>query len=213
MGAQRAYDDFRRIAKDATERSSLTQDAPYLYRKKHHLVLIYDQKMRSFPEHEEIKYSSIYCGSAWTHSSNFTMWKKRAGSASYPIAMRDMFSPNKGFIRGELFAVKTPFMLELDDIYANGVHYNRVEVPISLPFILEGAFKSGYKYTDQKAWMYVGTKFFRDTIKKSEEGSYSLCAKVRPEETVKDMFSFRSKDIEEPLKGEAAKSKSTVLRM
>lgn len=188
--------DFTAITKDAQQKSQNTWDAPFLFRQKHHLVLIYGQQMQGFPEHEEIKYYGIYCGEAFTESQNFTMWNKRAGDASYPVAVRNLFHPDRGPVRGHLFAIKTPFMLDLDDMYANGVHYTRVKVPVVIPFKFQqsNGLLSNWKHkSDREAWMYVGMQPMRELTK--EEGAFSLCKKHIPEDTHFLMFNFTHKDL------------------
>lgn len=189
--------DFKDICDDARERSSKTWDAPFLYRKKHQLVLLYGQQRLGFPEHEEIKYNVEYIGQAVTHSQNFVMYNKRQGDASYPVALREMFHPERNAIRGDLFLVKTPFMFDLDDIYANGVHYTRVKVPIVQAFQFEKSdgHITDWKFkSDREAWMYIGTQAMRELVK--EEGQFQIATKAIGSAIQTPVFTFTKKDIE-----------------
>lgn len=189
--------DFKDICDEARTQSSKTWDAPFLYRKKNHLVLLYGQQRLGFPEHEEIKFNVQYVGQAVTHSQNFVMYNKRQGDASYPVALRELFSAERGAIRGDLFLVKTPVMFDLDDIYANGVHYTRVKVPVVQPFQFERTDKiiSEWKFhTDRQAWMYIGTQAMRELVK--EEGQFQTATKAVGSAIKTPVFTFTMKDIE-----------------
>ena len=190
--------DFDRIYEEGQDKSACTFDTPELFRHKKHLVLIYDQKMEGFPEYEELKYCSKWCGQAYTQSLNYVLHRRNAGSASYPVALRSGFSPERSAIRGDLFAVDPEILMELDDVYGNGLHYMRTKVPIVVPFRFENqaGFKSDWKYvSDLTAWFYSGTDSFRELIRVEEPGAWTTCSRLVFSDTHKSMYAFTAQDL------------------
>jgi AIG2-like family. len=147
-----------------------TPDLVKLEQRTQHLVFVYDQFQRKHYANKCLDNSKFECIGFTLNL--FQLWRKNLGKVSYPIALRggdpdvpDFYGIQKLRIRGELWNVSTPELIELDNIKANGLHYVREKVRLLIPYrrmvYRRGNLTAIETHTTAvRAWMYVGLPAF-----------------------------------------------------
>lgn len=154
----------------AVDFAPFTPDIAIIQQKETQLLFVYDEMMDGYSEFSLIKEHSIKLGTVFTNDM-FVMYKRKLGEDSYAIALDEsFFQAQRGIIRGELYAVKSPRFAELDTVYQNGVEFERRRVSVKMPYyhfgwrtkfnsegckVPDGMFKE-YRTVDIKCFMYVG---------------------------------------------------------
>lgn len=167
-----------------------TPDIMYLERRPYHLVFACDETMKAWPKHnllgEEKVETKVH---AFTHSK-FTLVKKNLGllSSVIPLKLRLQAVP-WARIRGELYAVKTKDLIELDNYKLNGVEFQRYRINLLIPYrriasewwakekaLFEDAVSKTPFWDDTlKAWLYVGkSEHWEDLLTKNWEADRDL---------------------------------------
>lgn len=109
-----------------------TPDAAKLEEKKFHYMFVYGDMKRGHRRLEMLGGAEFY-GQGFTKSA-FSMWKKNLGKETFPIPFTDRDGATPFCkIRGEVFAVPTDVIKELDKHWENGVQFIRKRVRISIP--------------------------------------------------------------------------------
>lgn len=175
---------------EASSQNPLTPDAWVLSRFQYQLLFVYGTQMRGHPQHELVMNHGAYAATAYT-DGKFSLWKKRLGHESYPIALEgsgwrrpDWARPPHERVQGELYAIQTQQLIELDKHFQNTLEFKRKRVPLVLPYRelftvpgtpLQQAIDAslGLDTKDQvvttetkvhlvKAWMYIGCSEYWD---------------------------------------------------
>lgn len=117
-----------------------TPDLTWLSRRPFHLLFVYGSQMRGHPQHELVIEHGAYSATAYT-DGKFSMWKKRLGKASFPIALEgsgwrrpDWDVPKHARVQGELYALKWEQLLELDKHFQNTLEFERKRIPLLIPY-------------------------------------------------------------------------------
>lgn len=194
MGTQSPLSQF---LQEANEETAYTYDAPWLFQKKSHLVFEYGTMKIGMPEYDEIKDDAIHMGQAFTVSPYFRLVKRSNGSASFPIAFNSVFASDRAQIRGELFRIRTPKIITLDELRTNGLHYARVRVPVYMPFKYhrdDGISSGAFNLRTYEAWMYVALPTYRQDLL-SKPSLYGVCQKHVMPGSPKPQFVFSKGDL------------------
>lgn len=166
------------------DRHEYTPDFPWLERHEWVLLFVYDEMMLNRNNYDAIRENSFSLATAFTKDSDFVMWKKKLGDASFPIPLRgaDRVYNGPGVtsrkligmghgevrpgimapIKGELHAIKPSlFWNKLDKDYFNGLEFVRERVKVLVPY----RFQMGSVSVDHNEFvkqitchMYVGNK-------------------------------------------------------
>lgn len=167
-----------------------TPDLWELEQKKEHRVFIHDDMMQLQPNHELVRQGSLsgfYPFQYGYTTKKFSFIQKELGLKSFPIALdlRDlaeelpMYIADSHRIRGEVYAVRTPTLIALDNHRQNGVQFQRRRVNINIGY--KKLYKSHWfnafgnkKYNYQlgkeemlsvECWMYVGrNEYWKDQL-------------------------------------------------
>jgi gamma-glutamylcyclotransferase (GGCT)/AIG2-like uncharacterized protein YtfP len=135
--------------------------------------------MKNHPNHDRLVREHGKMEATAFTPPEFSLWKKKLGPASFPVALAQQYagSPLKS-VKGELYSISSEALIELDKHRENMQQYNRVRVPIRIPyrafvFLKERIEVHGEPGTEPQflssawlpqqigivqAWMYVGSK-------------------------------------------------------
>ena len=108
-----------------------TPDFMWLERHRWCLLFLYDE---SSPKNMCINPEVLYRGKAFTEVSEWTLWKKKLGTATFPIALRNAGISHNRRIKGNIFAVRPSlFWNGLDSLFENTIEFSRERVKILRP--------------------------------------------------------------------------------
>lgn len=167
-----------------------TPDLWELEQKKEHRVFIHDDMMQLQPHHELVRAGSLsgfYPFQYGYTTKKFSFVEKDLGLKSIPIALdlRDLaeelpvYIGESHRIRGEVYAVRTNTLIELDNHRQNGVQFERRRVNINI----------GYKKLWRSHWFNAfGNKQYAHTIGKEEMISVECWMYLGREEYWKDQL-------------------------
>lgn len=167
-----------------------TSDLWELEQKKEHLVFIHDDMMQTNPNHQLVQEGSLsgfYPFQYGYTTKKFSFVTKELGLKSFPVALdlRDlaeelpMWISTSHRIRGEVYAVRTPTIVSLDNHRRNGVEFQRRRVNINIGYKKlwrshwYNAFgRKQYEYKLGKeemmtveCWMYIGREeYWKDQL-------------------------------------------------
>jgi gamma-glutamylcyclotransferase (GGCT)/AIG2-like uncharacterized protein YtfP len=155
--------------------NGFTWDAARLEQFARQPLFVYNHMKRHMRGWHFIKDFSQFRGRAFTKGQNWTMWKKRLGPGTFPIALRTPFEMvPEGRIAGELYLTDTERYFDLDEIMANGVEFRRKQVDVLVPCChIERIVNKDHNYEEVRtekivvipAWMYVGrAKYWNDFL-------------------------------------------------
>ena len=127
--------DYQCFAQQAKEKNKNTPDVALLERKLFNRVFVFDDMMKGHPGHDKfIREHSAFLATGFT-AECMTLWKKKLGKLSFPVALPDTFHTTPSVpIKGELYALETSQILELDKERENGVQFIRKRINIVLPY-------------------------------------------------------------------------------
>lgn len=143
------------------KRTEYSPDAWKLNRYDHQLVFVYGRTMDKHPD-SSVMGNEFHVSDAFTTKRDFTMWRKRLGAESFPIALKEQFyGAPLGRIKGELWAMRPSELYKLDTYYENGVYFLREKVWIVIPYAVTWRGEDGETNFMQRqqvarAWMYIG---------------------------------------------------------
>lgn len=171
------------------EPPEFTPDLWELEQKKAHLVFIHDDMMQLQPNHHLIQggLSGFYPFQYGYTTKKFSFVQKELGTKSFPIALdlRDlaqelpMYIADSHRIRGEVYAVRAPTLIELDNHRRNGVEFVRKQVNVNIGYrkVYRSHWFNAYgnkKYeynlgreemTTVTCWMYLGREeYWKDQL-------------------------------------------------
>lgn len=159
-----------------------TPDIAKLEQRKYHLLFVCDDCMRRHGRNEEFLSEDTYRMAAFTSDDELSMWKKIAGTQSFPVPIKgyrwnelrsveekreqstkisvmNLNATRTGRIKGELYKVSTKTLVNLDNHRLNGVQFERQRVKVIIPY----RYQSGHVGVDDqefvqtaKAFMYMG---------------------------------------------------------
>lgn len=136
-------------------RGNWTPDFSDLRRRKYILLFVYDELKRNGFQNPLLKNSGAkYLGEGKTSTDNYKLKYDRG-----PIAFKDNLksSASRGYLLGEIFAVKPEVILYLDANKQNGIVFNRIKKPI-LMFDQHYNTNSGAKRINSLCYFYVGNE-------------------------------------------------------
>lgn len=175
--------DFRWKNEHIDHENGYTKDYLWLESKEWHLFFVCDDLMRRHSRHEKfMKEDTEYKAGAFTESDEFSMWKKKVGTESFPIpligyrwsaptmveqkdetrtkiSIMELNATRTGRIKGELYLVRPSVLVNLDKYRENGVQFTRKRTKILVPYRpQEGSTTvNDEEFIHQvKAWMYIG---------------------------------------------------------
>lgn len=118
----------------------LTPDVWVLGQYEYQLVFVYGCSQRGHPQHDLVSSLGAFAATTYT-DDKFTLWKKRLGRESYPIALQgsgwkrpDWNETPRARVQGELYAVPRSAIYELDNHYQNTLEFQRIRVPMVIPY-------------------------------------------------------------------------------
>lgn len=160
-----------------------TPDLWWLSRRHFQLLFVYGTQMRGHPQHELVMNYGAYAATTYT-DGKFSLWKKRLGKESFPIALEDSTPlpdghlaagwkpptwslPPRARVQGELYALETPQMYALDKHYENTLEFKRKRVPLIIPY--HKLYRIPYENSDTQKQIAeaIGTDF-KDQVVTSE---------------------------------------------
>ena len=135
---------------EASGENIYTPDIWVLRRYHFQLLFVYGTQMQGHPQHELINDYGAYAATAYT-DGQFTLWKKRLGRESYPVALEgseylpdghkasgyrcpEWALPPHTRVQGEIYAIKTQQLINLDKHYQNTLEFKRKRVPLLIPY-------------------------------------------------------------------------------
>jgi len=135
---------------EASGENIYTPDIWILRRYEFQLLFVYGTQMQGHPQHELINAHGAYAATAYT-DDRFTLWKKRLGRESYPVALEGSEYLSDGHkaagykcpgwalpphtrVQGEIYAIETQQMIALDKHYQNTLEFKRKRVPLLIPY-------------------------------------------------------------------------------
>lgn len=114
-----------------------TPDRIWLERHPFVWLFVYDEMLRDRSLYHLIQEESVYGGVAFT-SSDWTMWKKKLGEETFPIALNGSSVGRRGRIKGEIHLVRPHvFWSLLDKRFLNGVEFRRERVKVLVPYHIQ----------------------------------------------------------------------------
>lgn len=150
----------------ANDKTLYTPDVWEIERHPTQLIFVYDEMMKLHHKHKMVAEHSVTIGAALT-IDKFTLWKKRLGKESYPIPLDGRWSGVPRLrIKGELYAVQSNQVKELDKYKVNGIYFLRQRVELAFPYTYivwtngDGVRAVGDCERKIEAWMYVGVPDF-----------------------------------------------------
>ncbi|MDE1830346.1 MAG: hypothetical protein KGI25_08485 [Thaumarchaeota archaeon] len=179
--------DFDWVRENIPSRSQVEYTPDFMWLERHEwcLIFFYDEMMSNRRLYEKfIKEDSLNLGKAFTNSCDWSLWKKKLGTETFPIALEgadrvysgpgissvklNRMDPSKvtqgilGRIKGEVHAIRPHiFWKELDKHYLNGVDFTRQRVSVLIPYhIRQGSQTIDHNEFIQelRVWMYVGNR-------------------------------------------------------
>lgn len=154
---KRTRQDTRvKIIDELERRKQFTPDFRELRLRTDILVFVYDEFKKKGLQNP-ILVDSKYLGEGRTTNNQFFM----KNSAHFPVVFqhRKEGHPNKGFIRGEVYAVPPETLLRLDKVKSNLVMFKRVSKHITL-MDQEFMTKKGNKKPTVECFTYLGVPEF-----------------------------------------------------
>jgi gamma-glutamylcyclotransferase (GGCT)/AIG2-like uncharacterized protein YtfP len=125
---------------EAAHTNALTPDLWVLQRYDFQLIFVYGTQMSGHPQHELVMEHGAYAAAAYT-AQQYTLWKKRLGRSSFPIALQgsgwrtpDWRTPPLARVQGELYAIEAKQLLELDKHFQNTLEFDRKRIPLLIPY-------------------------------------------------------------------------------
>lgn len=178
---------YKEFNSEIVRNNQETPDAWNITRKPFHRVFLYDNMMKSHPEHDNFfKGAAEYLAVGFV-DERFSLWKKHLGKASFAVPLHGDSEINAP-IKGEMYKLSTDYVFALDKIYNNGVEYERIRTLVQIPqrevkFLKEPVeIYSTDKSSEPElqsivtvdantksywAWMYVGRSNYWDEQMKS----------------------------------------------
>lgn len=171
------------------------------------LLFEFGPMMSFHDKHELLGEDKIFCAAAFTKDS-FSHWKKKLGAESYTVALQrktsTKFNPLTNTfgdapvpIRGQIYALRAPMIIELDKYHLNTLHFERRRVDLIIPYqnqyrtLRDGKFYSQTLYHEVKAWMYVGvTEYWEPQL--DAGGLFSPVSIIRPRNAWTKGYSYFS---------------------
>jgi len=168
--------DERAWIKEMSKRTLFTPDAHLFNRTVYQLLFIYGNEQRGHIMHERL--IKPHCmnnkPAAVVFTENeYTMMKKKLGWATYPIvADIDLWNVPKLKVKGELYAIRSYMIPELDRCYSNTVDFMRQRITVTMPHhLLMWSKKTGehrvvkQDHITYQAWAYLGIPdFWKDEL-------------------------------------------------
>lgn len=136
-------------------RGNWTPDINDLRRRKYILLFVYDELKRNGYQNPLLKNSGVkYLGEGKTSTDTYKLKYDRG-----PIAFKDNLksSASRGYLLGEIFAVKPEVILYLDANKQNGIICDRIKKPI-LMFDQHYNTNSGVKRVNLLCYFYIGNE-------------------------------------------------------
>ena len=121
-------------------------------------IFIYDEMMRKHRK-DHLLQGSYRCMAFTT--DKFTLWKKKLGNYSFPIASRTQYASTPFTrIKGELHIISPRTFLNLDTHKENGYTFRRKRIKVDIPYT-ERKWEQGNTIDKRhvlqvEAWMYIG---------------------------------------------------------
>lgn len=154
---------------------SFTPDWRSLSEREFLVMFFYNELMCNNTEYERfLKNYSVFLSNGFSVEP-FTMFKKKLGKFSFPIALRKRFTTEPYLpVKGEIFFVETNHIPKIDQYMMNGTQFRRELITIRVPITQKVRFKdkslaekalgipleSSYVIFKRekfiKAWTYVG---------------------------------------------------------
>lgn len=156
---------------ESQEDCSFTPDIAKLERYKYQLIFVYDEMMLGHDQHKTLNSEADRLSKAIT-KNKYTLWKRKLGKQSYPVAMDQKYhnlllAP----IKGELYRMRPRHFILLDSYKDNGVRYYRKRIDVIVPWrevirhkTTNVVITRAERRTEVKAWMYIGVPDFWDEI-------------------------------------------------
>lgn len=143
------------------ERGEHTPDLAELLKYNLHLVFVYCNLKRGFPNHEFYMHNATYLGEAHTFENTFRLKE----TVSFPIIFtaKGDPKPQDRSVLGEVYAMTTHQLMRLDALMGNCSVFEREQRYIVLD---EQTMKDG-KGTARECWVYMNKAF------KEEDAQYS----------------------------------------
>lgn len=179
----------------AEKQTKYTPDILKLERQRYQVVFVTGREKNGFPMHEGYLKDALYFGDAFTASSSYVMVKQHLGKDTYPVSFRVTNALGRR-LRGELYVIKTPNLIKLDQLYHNGVRYQRDQIIVDVKFTRknETTCRETEEMVSTPAWIYLGLNSFFDTLVKTSS-QFDLCEVLTPKNGDPKYYNFMKKDM------------------
>lgn len=158
-----------------------TPDAPFIESTFHQLIFMYGTFKRNFPRYKSIVAASRYIGEGQTERPEFTLLNYSNGEQSFPVALHEPTSLNRGRVEGEVMLIPTELLYELDIIEANGYLYERKKIPVIYQNDDTKKFHRNFMYC------YIGmTDTWKTNILKTKSSNETFSPCTRKEHILRD---------------------------
>jgi len=147
-----------------TDYLQYTPDALNLERRMFHRVFIPDEMMSNNKDHHHIGANSAKINLGFITQDKFSYLKKVEDNHITGIPLREpVYRVPQAQIRGELYAIRPNWLIELDNYKENGVKYHRERVTLRIPYhIQKKDWDKDVQHAELKipAWMYIGNPVY-----------------------------------------------------
>lgn len=176
---------IRNIIKNWEEAAKYTPDVARLTQRQNWNVFLYCDLQHKMDDTHPLVGDHVWDGFTRDH---YTMWKNDLGKLSYPVIFKDdrLKAVEHNKVRGIVVRMRTQRLIDLDAGRLNGVQFQRIRVPITIPHYALMKVKDrpshqrlhggGYLRGDRQiipcehkvwAWMYVGKPdYWLDDLRK-----------------------------------------------
>jgi len=143
---------------EADRKVDYTPDLVNLEQFENQRIFVYDEMMRGHRK-DHLLQGSFKCMAFTT--DRFTLWKKKLGDYSFPIASRVQYSSTPFTrIKGEVHLIAPRSFLDLDTHKENGYTFRRKRIKVDIPYTVR-KWENGNTIDEKssiqvEAWMYIG---------------------------------------------------------
>lgn len=185
--------ELRTMVRNTLQENGCTPDYPELARYEYQLIFVYGTLKKNFLRNGLISTGQL-CGSGFTDSDEFVMNNYDQSDNPFPVVF-DYRGDSKGQIYGELYAVKSNTIPNLDFIESNGMAYKRRPVEVTVRITdPETKLKKDLR---ARAWMYIGVlDYWRSMIKNAS--LYQL-DRFNPKGSAKKPYYIFTRDDAKPI--------------
>ena len=166
----RADADWARYSQEASKKALFTPDLAELQQKETINIFLYNEMQTGQPNHGKLGPTAIYRGCGYTASSAYSMWTKRLGNETFPMALKieddhvlgqTSLIGDPGQIMGEVYTIRPFEIIPLDEYMLNCVYFERTPTQILVPFKTDPK-NDKFDFVVAEAYMWTARRQFWD---------------------------------------------------